>query len=224
MKKEYKYICLPYAGGNANIYNAWENKNVIGIEYDGHGARYKKTFYNTIQEGAEKISDNICKCEYEDYIIFGHSLGAIIAIETVRVLAERNAILPMKIIVSASRPPHLLYKNEKIASLNKELFMKKIFDMGSMPIEIMNNKELFDWSYEVLYADISMLERYQPSERIIVDVPLLVCFGNQDKEADWRDMREWEKYTNSKFELMCFEGNHFFIFNNNKIRNIIFEY
>ncbi len=140
-----------------------------------------------------------------------------------RVLTEREAMLPKKIIVSASRPPHLLYKNEKISSLNKELFMKKIFDMGSMPEEIMNNREIFDLSYEVLYADISMLEMYQPSERIIVNVPLLVCFGNQDKEADWRDMIEWEKYTSSKFELMCFKGNHFFIFDNDKIRNIVFN-
>ncbi len=214
MIKDYKYICLPYAGGSANIYNVWKNKNVVGIEYDGHGARYKKSFYKTIQQAAERISDNICKCEYEDYIIFGHSLGAIIAIETMRVLTEREAMLPKKIIVSASRPPHLLYKNEKISSLNKELFMKKIFDMGSMPEEIMNNREIFDLSYEVLYADISMLEMYQP---------LLVCFGNQDKEADWRDMIEWEKYTSSKFELMCFKGNHFFIFDNDKIRNIVFN-
>ena len=36
-------------------------------------------------------------------------------------------------------------------------------------------------------------------------------------------MIEWEKYTSSKFELMCFKGNHFFIFDNDKIRNIVFN-
>lgn len=221
MEEKCMCFCFPYAGGSAYVYNEWNDGNIIGIEYNGHGSLFRKDFYETIQEAADDISDEIINKEINNYALFGHSLGAIIAIETAYKLSLKKATQPKKIIVSGSRPPHLLHKSERIAHLNKELFMKKVFEMGGMPEEIMNNEELFELSYELLCADISMLEQYNPSEDIIVNVPLLACYGEQDKDTNGMDMQEWSNYTSDKFELMSFEGNHFYIFNDEKIKDIV---
>ena len=217
-----KIVCFPYAGGSANVYNSWEDYNVIGIEYNGHGSLFRKPYYKSIQEAADEISKNIINKGIKDYVIFGHSLGAIIAIETAYKLSLKNVIQPQKVIVSGSRPPHLLKKNEKIAHLNKEVFMQKVYEMGGMPDEIMNNNELFELSYELLYADISMLEEYSASENMVIKVPLLVCYGREDKETNREDMQEWNDYTSDKFEVMGFEGDHFYIFEEKNVRNVVF--
>jgi len=85
-KMSIQMFALPYAGGSASIYNDWVSElkpsiNVYPIEYAGHGSRFCEDFYLSIEDAAEDISEMIKSQQEDDYVIYGHSMGCLVALE-----------------------------------------------------------------------------------------------------------------------------------------------
>ncbi len=226
-----KMYCLPYAGGSASTYNDWISRliqtiEVCPMEYAGHGNRFCDEFFKTIEEVAEDISEDIEKQCKSDYIIYGHSMGCLVALETAFILEKKNAPLPKAIIVAATRPPHLMYKDKLLENLSKDELMKEIASLGQMEPEVFEYPELYELVSDIMYADIQMLSSYKRRpENGKIHIPVLALTGLKDDEAPPEDMEEWKLYVESDFELHTFEGDHFFAFNDNdKFMEYITQY
>lgn len=115
--------------------------------------------------------------------------------------------------MSAMRPPHLLYRKKKYTHLPKAEFMEQIFTLGNTPRELLEDEEMRDLFYEILFADMKLVESYQydPANEPL-DIPISVFAGTEDGRAPAEDLQEWERYTNMTFSLETFTGNHFFAF------------
>ena len=77
-------ITLPHAGGSSNIFKGWDknlNCNILNVEYPGHWTRLKEPLVATFKELEDDVINSILRSiEVNSHIlIFGHSLGAIIA-------------------------------------------------------------------------------------------------------------------------------------------------
>ncbi|MBQ6303710.1 MAG: thioesterase [Clostridiales bacterium] len=216
-------FCLPYAGGSASIYNDWKYKfgnelDIYPIEYAGHGSRFCEEYYSCLEEAASDVCEQISRHQTGDYVIYGHSMGCLIALETAFQLTEKKANLPKAVIVAATRPPHLMYKDKPLGTLSRDELMKEIASMGQMEPEVLEYEELYEIVADVLYSDIQMFTRYKRvygNEHI--DIPVLALTSDGDDEAPSDDMTEWQNYTNSSFNMHCFTGNHFFAFNDNPV-------
>lgn len=212
-------IALPYAGGSASIYRDWNFRlgpmiEVCPFEYAGHAGRFGESFFSSIEETAEDVSEWIRKHQAEDYIIYGHSMGSLVALETEYVLERKDIILPKAIVVAACCPPHLRDKGIQLGRLSKEDLMKEMVSRGQYDHEILENRELFALLSDVMYADIQMYSRYERSyESGKIHVPLIALAGELDRETPKEDMQEWQKYTESHYVFHMCRGNHFFAFN-----------
>lgn len=215
-------FALPYAGGSASIYSDWESKlkpevELCPIEYAGHASRFCDPFYSSIEEAAEDISELIIKQQKGDYVIYGHSMGCLVALELAFVLKKKNAKLPKAIIVAATRPPHLLYKDEPLGHLSKDDLMKEIVSLGQFDPEVLECEELYDMLSDIMYADIQMNTSYNRNfETGTTSIPILALTAEKDDEAPVEDMREWQKYTSGEFAIKVFNGDHFFAFEDNE--------
>lgn len=215
-------FCLPYAGGSSSIYRGWifQLKSSIKIElieYAGRGSRFCDTYFRSIEEAAEDASVQIRKRCKGNYVIFGHSMGCLVALETIFILTKQQAILPRAVIMAATRPPHLMCKDRKLGTLSKAELMQKIASMGQMELEVLASKELYEIISEILYADVQMFTKYKRQyEDGKIDIPLLALAGDNDNEAPAEDMKEWRYYTSKSFECHTLNGNHFFPFNNSE--------
>lgn len=213
-----KVFCIPYAGGSANIYWDWKNQlgayaQIVPVEYKGHGSLFSEKPYQTIQEAAEDIVQRYLIENKEPYILYGHSLGSLVTFEIGNLLKKKGICQPEHIVLSAMRPPHLLYKKKKYTHLPKNVFMEHIFALGNTPREILEEEELRDLFYEILFADMKLVEDYHYNEKLdFLNVPISVFTGMEDKDAPKEDLLEWAKYTKNKFTLNMFSGNHFFAF------------
>jgi surfactin synthase thioesterase subunit len=215
-----KVFCLPYAGGSANVYFDWKKKyatvaEIIPIEYKGHGSLLGESLYKDADDAADDICTRICNENPQSYILYGHSMGSMIALLVAIKLEKRGySPLPIAIIGGGMRPPHLKYKDEQLAHLPKDLFMKKIFSLGQMDSEIMNEPELLDMLYEIFYADIKLSEAYRYEELLPgISIPMVMMMGSKDIESPFDEMEEWAKYTSGNFYIKEFEADHFFPFN-----------
>ena len=215
-----KVFCLPYAGGSASIYFDWKQKytsiaEIIPIEYRGHGSLFGEPFYQDANEAADHICNKILRESPENYIIYGHSMGSLIALLVVIRLEKGGYTpLPKAIVAGGTRPPHLKHKDEQLAHLPKDQFMEKILGLGQTDPEIMNMPELVDMLYDVFYADVKLCEEYQYDELLPgISIPMVIMTGSKDLEAPLDEMKEWARYTSNSFYIKEFNADHFFPFN-----------
>jgi len=217
-------FCIPYAGGSANIYSQWRDKlkgtaEVVPLEYAGHGKLFCEEFASDIGEVAKEMCHQIESNLKEDYVIYGHSMGCLVAYETVLRLTALGGKLPRAVILSATRPPHLLCKDKDLGSLSRDALMQHFASMGQMEREVFEEPELYEIISEIMYADVQICTKYAKQEKqcLKLDVPFLVFTGEADDEAPPEDMEEWKKYTNKDFILKVIKGDHFFAFKENGV-------
>lgn len=105
-------ICIPYEGGYSACYYRWKsdlNQNIkmTTVELAGRGRRIKEPSYVNITEAVEDIYRNIAPMvAQEEYVMFGHSMGSVLAFEVMQKIIKRGDRLPKHIILSGSDPIH----------------------------------------------------------------------------------------------------------------------
>lgn len=191
--------------------------DVYPIEYAGHAGRFIEDYFKSIEEAAEDISETIIKQHQDEYVIYGHSMGCSVALETAFILQRKKAPLPKAIIVAANRPPHLRYKGIQLGNMAKDELLEFIISRGQFDDEILESEEFLEIVSDILYSDVQILSKYKRHyEEGTLDIPILALAGDGDEDTPSSDMQEWEKYTTGDFQFRMFHGGHFFAFNENE--------
>ncbi|MBU3179086.1 thioesterase [Clostridium estertheticum] len=217
-------FCLPYAGGSETIYYKWKNYlhpsiQVVPIELKGRGKRFSEFFYESLEEAVDDIFENIKnKIVDDDFAIYGHSMGGLLAYELYYKIDELNLRKPKHIFFSGYKAPSIVRERENTYTLPNYDFMKKVMELGGTPEELMKNKELLEIFLPIIRSDFKILETYKYKERrnkIECDVSILN--GKQDS-INLEEILTWKNHVCRDFKVYNFEGNHFFI--NSNVENI----
>lgn len=225
-----KVFCLPYAGGNKTIYSDWLNMysdiaEIIPLEYSGHGSRFCDELYDDAEKISYDVFESIVDRKPANYIMYGHSMGSLIAYLTGYKLENEYKYPPKALIIGGTRPPHLKYKDEALSELPKDKLIDKMVNLGQMDDEIINEPELLDLLADIFQADIKAYEKYCVDFSKKVKCPVYVATGSEDDEAPMEDMEEWKMYAEGFFTIRSFEDSHFFPFTNEEypsyFKNII---
>lgn len=224
-----KLFCLPYAGGSASIYYQWKKKlldydiQLKAIELMGRGARYGEGFYTDFQDAVNdiylKIKDEIIN---DEYAIFGHSMGSLLAFELYYKIVENGGKIPKHIFFSGYGAPHCAREKEPIHNLSDAEFMDEVIKLGGTPIEVVQNDELCKLVTPILKNDFRILELYEYEKRSNpIECDITILNGSKD-ELTFQELNGWKMHSAKNTRMFIFEGNHFFINNNMKeIINLI---
>lgn len=223
-------FCLPYAGGSESIYSNWKKYlhssiHLIPIELRGRGKRFDENSYGSLKEAVDDIFENHRdKIESNDYAIYGHSMGSLLAYEFYYRVSNQNLRKPNHIFFSGYGAPSVNREREKIYTLPDTDFIKKVFDLGGTPEELLGNQELMQLFLPIIRSDFKIIEDYiytHRKDKIECDVSILN--GKQDS-ISLEGIIAWKNHICKGFKVYNFEGNHFFINNNTeKIISIINE-
>ncbi|WP_025742491.1 thioesterase II family protein [Aquimarina pacifica] len=212
-----KVIAFPFAGGNENSFNFLKkdlNKKGIKlevIEYPGRGFRLEEKLLDSVDEIVKDVFDQIKdKLHQDEYIIYGHSMGALIGYLVCRKIEELKLPQPSKLIVSGREAPGVI-NEEKRCLLPSELFWEKISELGGFPDEILKEKGLRDFFEPILRADFRAIEYYQHIHANVLHIPIDVLYGNKEI-LHKSDIIEWGTITNKVVKITKLEGDHFFIY------------
>lgn len=216
-------ICIPYAGGSGTIYCKWKNHlyssiELCPIELKGRGKRFKEKFYGSLKEAVKDIYIQIKDKIYDDYAIYGHSLGGLLAYELYYKINEIGSKKPKHIFFSGCKAPNVIREKESIYNLSNYYFMNKIIEFGGVPEELLNNKKLLEVFIPILRNDFKIFETYDYIEKINkIECNISVLNGKQDS-INLEDKLAWNKLCSEKCRIYNLEGNHFFL--NNNVENI----
>ena len=218
-------FCIPYAGGSEIIYYKWRkfldpSIQLVSLELKGRGKRHKEIFYENVEEAVEDLLAMIkAKIADNDYALYGHSMGSLLAYELYYKISDANFRRPTEIFFSGSKAPNLIRKKAAIHTLPDDDFIKKVMEFGGTPEELANNEVLLKIFLPIIRNDLKILENYKYQERQKkIECAISILNGKQDTISSPEDILAWRNHGSDEFRVYNFEGNHFFIRNN--IENI----
>lgn len=218
-------FCLPYAGGSESIYAKWKKYlnfsiNLEPIELSGRGKRFSESFYENLDEAVEDIFESIkYKIKNDEYAIYGHSMGGLLAYELYYKVHNENVTIPKHIFFSGYKPPSVPRNENQIHLLPDMEFIKEVIELGGTPQEVIENKELIQLYTPILRNDFKMIEEYvynEKKEKIQCDITIL---NGKEEDITLEEILAWKKHGDKGFKVYNFAGDHFFI--NNNIENIV---
>lgn len=205
---------LHFAGGSVYSYQFLKpflhEFECVPLELPGRGKRIKEPlltdFNNAVQDIYQQVQFHL---RAGPFLIYGHSMGSLMALEVARLLESCNKP-PAGIIVSGNAGPGTDDRKKRYL-MEPEAFKMELRKIGGVSEELMANEELFDFFIPMLKADFEIVEKEEAFPIFsAVRSPIFAIMGNREEYAD--KIANWKHFTASDFEYTILEGDHFFIY------------
>lgn len=210
-------ICVPHAGAGPAAYRGWQRRlgtaaTVVPVTLPGHGARYAEPLCTSIPDLARGIAQAVLQRPgTTERLIFGHSMGALVAYEVTCCLVASGQP-PKALIVSGSAAPHRTVDDEGYSARSDPEFLAYVASLGGTPAEILEQSGLLDLVLPVLRADFAAVESYVWHERDPLDIPVVVLGATNDPRLPAGELVHWTDLTTGQSPVRTFDGGHFFLY------------
>jgi surfactin synthase thioesterase subunit len=222
-------FCFPYAGGASASYNTWRQYlnggiHLRAVELAARGRRMREANYNTLYDAVDDVY-NIVKDELTTapYVLFGHSMGSVIALELAHKIRDNNLPGPKHIFFSGRSAPQVPRDNKRtLHHLSDERFKEEVMKLGGTPKEFFQHPELLEIFLPLLKGDFRLTETYVHKEKDSpLDCNITVLSGKQDEDTP-EEVEAWKIHTTGTCDIHYYEGGHFFLHDEaDKVINLI---
>jgi surfactin synthase thioesterase subunit len=209
-------LVFPHAGAGASAYRDFSKIlstkfRVIVFQYPGRQDRASEAALVTLPEIAAGAFGEFSASVHNrgvPIVTFGHSMGALVAFEFVR-LAEANGIDVRHLNVSAAvapsnaaeKPPH---------PEDDEQILNHLAALEGTDSDVIANRQLMRLALPVIKADYKAFDAYSCAEDIKVTTPIHAMGGDQDPYITLGDLYGWGKHTDT-VKVTMFDGGHFYL-------------
>jgi len=205
-----RLICFPFAGGYSSSFrplNSWlkDDCQMVVAEPPGHGTNQMPLVEN-FERLADLYFDALLPMLDEPFVLFGHSMGGLVAFRLAQLL-EMHEINPKAVIISAVQPPD--HKRKKLSRLDDDAFLDYVIKLGGIPSELAREREVLNYFLPAFRADFKALESYKPVNVPLTQTPVHIFNGDLDQEC-MNDAYGWKDWAN-QVEFHTFKGGHMFL-------------
>jgi surfactin synthase thioesterase subunit len=210
-----RLFCLPFAGGNSQIYRNWPDHlpagvGVLAVELPGRGARMREPPISDMAALIAALSEALVPYLDRPFAFFGHSMGAAIAYEAARHVTAADGRSAAHLFVSARRAPGMKSRRPAADTLDDGLFIQRLRELGGTSEAVLAEPDLMALFLPMLRADFRLNDTYQPLPGPALACPLTVFGGQGDPEALVHELEAWRGLAPVGFELCLFPGDHYF--------------
>ncbi|MEV5483484.1 MULTISPECIES: thioesterase II family protein [Streptomyces] len=208
-----RLVCFPYAGGSAGAYFPLSEALAPGIrveavQYPGRQDRAGERPIEDLTVLAEHIARQVAAGGHPAPVLFGHSMGALLAFETARCLEAAHGVSPGLLIVSGMPPPTRL---PSVALGDGPEILADLARLRGIDPGLLRNPELQEMILPALRSDHRAVDSYRPAPDATVGCPISVFTGSEDPLLDERAACAWAHHTRRAFRLRVFPGGHFYL-------------
>lgn len=210
-----RLFCLPYAGGSTAVFRGWAEKlppsvQVCAVQLPGRDARADESPYRRLPSLITDLAAAVLPLLDRPYVVFGHSMGALVSFELVRQLRRQGAPLPAQLFLAAFRAPDLPNPNIRIHHLPDEV-IKTVLAKEGTPREVLQSEDLMRALLPTLRADFELCDTYEFVREAPLPIPVDVIGGMHDVRVGKADLEGWRSQAEVSFRLTMLPGPHLFI-------------
>ncbi len=212
-----RLFCFPYGGGSSNTFDEWEMYlphvvEVAKVELPGRRLRFGEPPFKRMEPLLDALHKPMLELAEVPILLFGHSMGALIAFEMARRLQQTGEhYTPIALFVSAQKSPQLRQEEDAISKLPQAEFLARLNELNGMPPEVLANSELLELLLPTIRADFELTENYRYARGPKLLCPVTAFCGALDRGAPASVMQKWKNMTTEDFRLLELEGDHFFV-------------
>ncbi|MEV4772203.1 thioesterase II family protein [Micromonospora sp. WMMD723] len=214
---ELTLVVFHHAGGSAAGYHpltrwlpqAWE---LLILDLPGRGKRVGERLPDTPADFYELLRGDVLDLTHRGpYALFGHSLGAIVAVEVAYALSGRDTP-PLWAGVSGRVPPGRSVSVPGIAAdTPDDRLLEALAALGGLPDGLGGVPEFQRRFLGLLRYDLRVLAAHRPDPtRGPLSVPLTVFAGTDDPLTPLPELGGWTAVTTAPVRQRLFRGGHFY--------------
>lgn len=212
-----RLICFSPAGTGAASFRGWSELappwlEVCTVQLPGRETRLREAPIGGLDQLVPQLAAAIRPALDRPFAVYGHSLGSIVAFETMRLLRREGGPLPCAFFAGASRPPQLPWPDPPVRDLPDRALLEEVnrrYD--SVPAVVMAEAELCALLTPALRVDMSLIETYRYQPEMPFEFPIVAFGGNADRKVGSADLAKWQEQTLGAFELRHFVDGHLFL-------------
>lgn len=180
------------------------------MQLPGRETRFCELPITHCQPLVAALADAILPVLDRPYVLYGHSLGGLLAFELTREWRRRGIPGPAHLIVAAYPAPSLPRLKPPLHDLPDAEFREALRERGGTPELVLNHAEMMQMLSPMLRADFAVSETYAFQPDAPLDCPVTVVGGELDPLVPIGSLTAWRELTMGPFESIGLPGAHFF--------------
>jgi surfactin synthase thioesterase subunit len=211
-------VCLPFAGAGASFFRPWqqqvaEHLTIVPVQLPGHEKRFVEEPYQDVHAAADgllpEVLDLVGGCDR--VVLFGHSLGAVLAFELARRLTTRQAGTDVMHLFVSGSPGPWTGRSARATGLGDAEFVARVREFAGYRNPVLDDSGMRELLLPVLRADVEMHENYRPASDEPLPVPITSVRGQDDHLVTAAQAGEWRAATEAEFRRAELPGGHMYL-------------
>ncbi|MFD6113939.1 thioesterase II family protein [Streptomyces yangpuensis] len=216
--------CFAHAGAGVSSFHRWNTAAGRGVRttpwlLPGRDQRRREprlTGHDELLADLKPLFEQIADEPEAPYVLYGHSLGAMVALTVAQAVLERGLTPPALLAVGACPPPDSPAPLAGAAELTDAELLRVLDAFDALPPGVRPGDVWFRVVFPVLRADLRLAATLRtaatgPTAPGPLPVPLLAVAGSEDPLAGPAATAGWDHWTTGPFVRRTVPGDHFFV-------------
>jgi medium-chain acyl-[acyl-carrier-protein] hydrolase len=212
-----RILLVPYAGAGMGAFRGWAKEvsaqaEPYVLQLPGREDRLREPPYRSWPAMLRAATEALGAWPSLPVSIFGHSLGAVIALELARWLnVQRPGKLRHLFVAGRPWPGAPTAERRDLVSLGDDDFLAAMDQQYGSMSSSLSIPEVRDLTLPALRADLCLLDSYRYADAVTLNCPLTASGGTGDPMTDAASLSDWRRETSGAFKMHWVQAGHFFV-------------
>ncbi|QWF85108.1 thioesterase II family protein [Amycolatopsis sp. CA-230715] len=211
-----KVYCCPFAGAGASIYREWSPPPGSGVElqplqFPGREEQFDLAALDTVPALVAHALAQVRETAApgEELVLFGHSSGAVVALELARTIAESGEFRVAHLVVSGAPDPFTPL-DLGLRGLSDGEFVRSVEKIAGFSHPALAQPELREILLPPLRADMLARDDYVAPADAPLPVPITAIRGEHDQLVSPESLAAWQNATSAGCTVTELPGEHMY--------------